>query len=286
VRKALSGHRTIYLAAALLVLAACVRTPPPAPPPVVAAAPKPAPPPPPPAPVPKPDPDLVTNERPILAAQRALSQLGYDVGELDGSDGPATRRAILAFQKDHKLPRDGRLTVALAAKLKALAAEAEAGKAAVIALHPGDMLIYNDGEVEFAAAERDVQWDQSDPRELVAIRPAMSDWPAAARAGLDWALTHALEVPATAPPVKWSSTGVARHFEIHTTAALTAREANLVGGSPQTCRRFEMRTDDPQLRYPGIACQDVNGGWYIPHSTIRLARPASELGRRPAAAKR
>jgi len=54
------------------------------------------------------DPALITNERGILAAQRALTELGYNSGEADGVIGPATRRAIQAFQKDHALAEDGR----------------------------------------------------------------------------------------------------------------------------------------------------------------------------------
>jgi len=268
--------------AALLLFNACAAKPKPAPAPVVAAAPEPPPPPPPPAPTP--DPGLVTDKAGVMAAQRALLQLGYKVGKPDGVQGPATERAIQAFQKDHGLAEEGRLTLSLAVRLKTALAAANA-KAAVIALRQGDMLIYSDGEVEFAAAGREVQWEQSDPRELVAIRPDMGDWPAAAKAGLDWALTHALDEPATKRPLKWSSTGVARHFEIRTFAALTPREAGLVGGSPQSCRRYELRTDDAQLRYPGIACQDSNGGWYIPHSTVRFARPASGLESHPSVRK-
>lgn len=276
------GRIGASFALGLLVLGGCAKKAEPVPEPVVAAAPEPPPPPPPPAP--KPDPDLVTEKNAVIAAQRTLLQLGYKAGKPDGAMGPATQRAIQAFQKDHGLAEEGRLTTSLVARLKTALAAATA-KAAVIALRQGDMLIYNDGEVEFAGAGREVQWEQSDPRELVAIRPDMGDWPAAAKAGLDWALTHALEVPATAKPVKWSSTGVAHHFEIRTFAALTPREAGLVGGSPQSCRRYELRTDDPQLRYPGIACQDTNGGWYIPHSTVRFARPASGLESRPALRK-
>jgi hypothetical protein len=263
----------------LLVLGGCAKKVEPVAEPVVAAAPEPPPPPPAP-PAPKPDPGLVTDKNAVLAAQRALTQLGYKPGKPDGVGGPATQRAIQAFQKDHGLAEEGRLTTSLVARLKT-AVTAATAKAAIITLRPGDMLIYNDGEVEFALPGRDVQWDQSDPRELVAIRPDMGNWPAAAKAGLDWALTHALEVPATSPPVKWSSTGVAQRFEIHTYPTLTPREVLLVGGSPESCRRYELRTDDPQQRYPGIACQDTNGAWYIPHSTIRLARPASGLERRP-----
>jgi len=265
-------------AASLLLISACARTPKPAPEPVAAAAPEPPPPPPPPAPVP--DPGLVTDKAAINAAQRTLVQLGYKPGKPDGVAGAGTERAVKAFQKDHGLAEDGRLTTSLAARLRTALAAANA-KTAVIALRQGDMLIYSDGEVEFAAAGREVQWEQSDPRELVAIRPDMGDWPAAAKAGLDWALTHALDEPAAKQPLKWSSTGVARHFEIRTFATLTPREAGLVGGSPQYCRRYELRTDDPQQRYPGIACQDTSGGWYIPHSTVRFARPASGLQSRP-----
>lgn len=268
--------------AIVLLAGACTAKPPPAPEPVVAAAPEPPPPPPPPAP--PPDPGLVTDKAVITQAQRVLLQLGYKPGKPDGVLGPATERAIQAFQKDHGLAEEGRLTLSLAARLKTALAAANA-KAAVIALRQGDMLIYNDGEVEFAAAGREVQWEQSDPRELVAIRPDMGDWPAAAKAGLDWALTHALDEPPARQPLKWSSTGVARHFEIRTFAALTPREAGLVGGSPQSCRRYELRTEDPQQRYPGIACQDTNGSWYIPHSTVRFARPASGLQTRPSIRK-
>lgn len=268
----------LAIIAGLLLVSACAAKPKPVPEPVVAAAPEPPPPPPPPAPMP--DPGLVTDKNAVIAAQRALLQLGYKLGKADGVTGVATERAIKAFQKDHGLAEEGRLTSSLAARLKTALAAANA-KAATIALRQGDMLIYNDGEVEFAAAGREVQWEQSDPRELMAIRPDMGDWPAAAKAGLDWALSHALEEPATAKPLKWSSTGVARQFEIRTFAALTPREAGLVGGSPQSCRRYELRTDNPQQRYPGIACQDTNGGWYIPHSTIRFARPASGLQTRP-----
>lgn len=269
----------LAILAVLLLVSACAAKPKPAPEPVVAAAPEPPPPPPPP-PAPPPDPGLVTDKSAVMAAQRALLQLGYKAGKADGVAGAGTERAIKAFQKDHGLAEEGRLTTSLAARLKTALAAANA-KAAIIALRQGDMLIYNDGEVEFAAAGREVQWEQSDPRELMAIRPDMGDWPAAAKAGLDWALSHALEEPATAKPLKWSSTGVARQFEIRTFAALTPREAGLVGGSPQSCRRYELRTDNPQQRYPGIACQDTNGGWYIPHSTIRFARPASGLQTRP-----
>ncbi|MGZ5926269.1 MAG: peptidoglycan-binding domain-containing protein [Rhizomicrobium sp.] len=263
-----------------LIAASCTQTPKPAPVPAPVVAPPPAPAPAPVVAAPKIDHELVFDERAIAAAQRALSQLGYDAGKADGVGGPATRRAILAFQKDHDLAQDGRLTFAVAEKIRA-ALQAESARTAAIEVRQGDMLVYSDGVVEVAAAERMVQWDQEDTHGLVAIRPAVTGWPAAARAGLDWAITHALDVPASAKPVKWSSTGVEQHFEIYTYPALTPREAALVGGDPGSCRRFEMRTAETQWRYPAIACRDVKGAWYIPHSTIRLARPATGLGTSP-----
>jgi Putative peptidoglycan binding domain len=272
-----SRMQSAGMIALALIAVSCTHAPAPAPAPPapVAEAPPPAPPPPP-VVVPKVDPHLVSDSRAIAAAQRALGQLGYDAGKADGAGGPATHRAVLAFQKDHEMATDGRLTFDVAEKIRA-ALQAETAKAASIVLRPGDMLVYSDGVVEIAAAERTVQWEQEDTHSLVAIRPAVTGWPTAARAGLDWAITHALDTPASAKPLKWSSTGVDQHFEIYTYPALTPREAGLVGGDPQSCRRFEMHTDETQRRYPAIACRDVKGVWYIPHSTIRLARPASGL---------
>jgi peptidoglycan hydrolase-like protein with peptidoglycan-binding domain len=260
-----------------LIAVSCTQTPKPAPVPPAPVAVAPPPEPPPVIAAPKLDPELVFDSHAIAAAQRALSQLGYDAGKADGVGGPATRRAILAFQKDHDLAGDGRLTFAVAEKIRAALAS-ENLKTAPIDVRPGDMLVYSDGVVEIVPSERSVQWDQEDIHSLVAIRPAVTGWPTAARAGLDWAITHALDTPASAKPLKWSSTGVDEHFQIYTYPALTPREAALVGGDPGSCRRFEMRTDDTQRRYPAIACRDVKDVWYIPHSTIRLARPASGLG--------
>ena len=227
-----------------------------------------------PAPVPlMPNQELVTDERGIAAAQRALMQLGYNIGKADGVGGPATRRAILAFQKDHALAEDGRLTLAFAKVLNTFLVRASKVNATTLAA--GDAVIFNDGSAEIASGERVVSWEQEGGRSLVAIRPSTAGWPPAARAGLDWATTHALDV-AGAPPVQWSSTGVDQHFEIYATAALSPRETALAG--TQSCRHFELRADGPQKHYPGIACRDSKGDWYLPHSRIQLARPATELG--------
>lgn len=263
-------------AAALLmtVLAACAK-PDAAPPPAPV-----APPPQPMAEVPAaPAPVAVTDAASIASVQRMLALLGYDAGKPDGAAGAATRRAVMAFQRDHALVQDGLITAALIDRLKTLQAGLQ--RSAMIALSAGDTLIYSDSSVEMVAAERVVQWEQVFGKNaLVAARPATSGWPPAARAGLDWAISHALDQSGSAP-TQWSSTGVEQRFEIRT-FPLTAREAALTG--EQMCRRFELR--GVQRRYPGIACRDRSGNWIIARSKVKLARPASELGRAPAKPQR
>jgi peptidoglycan hydrolase-like protein with peptidoglycan-binding domain len=219
-----------------------------------------------------PDPDLLTDERAVLAAQRALAQLGYNTGKADGVNGPATRRAVQAFQKDRGLAEDGRLTVALAKMLGSLAAQIP--NATPITVAAGDSIIYSDGSVDSAGHDRVVPWDQEGSRALVAVRPSTRGWPPAARAGLDWATTHALDDGAA---VQWSSTGVQQQFDIRVFTQLTSREAALAGGGA-SCRRFELRTEDSSRRYPGLACKDARGDWVLPHTRIHLARPATALG--------
>ncbi|HSS13074.1 MAG TPA: peptidoglycan-binding domain-containing protein, partial [Rhizomicrobium sp.] len=226
-----------------------------------------------------PEPDQVSDERAIAAVQRALGQLGDTVGAADGVMGPATRRAILAFQKDHGLAEDGRLTLALANLLSNLAAQLP--KTNTITVAAGDVLLFGDGSKEIAKAERVVAWDMEGAGGLVAIRPSTAGWPPAARAGLDWATSHALDV-AGGPPIAWSSTGVDQHFEIQATPVLSARETALAGAIAQSCRHFELR--GAQGHYPGIACRDANGEWYFLHSRIRLAHPARRLGSQTGAA--
>ncbi len=221
------------------------------------------------------DQELVADEHGIAAAQRALIQLSYNVGKADGVCGAATRRAILAFQKDHALVEDGRLTVGLANMLNTLLAQGPKINATTVAV--GDIVIFGDGSTEIVNNERVVPWEQEGGRALLAIRPSTAGWPQAARAGLDWATTHALDV-AGGPAIQWSSTGVDQHFEIVATAALSPRETALAGSAAQSCRHFELRADGPQKHYPGVACPYAEGGWYLPHSRIRLARPATGLG--------
>jgi peptidoglycan hydrolase-like protein with peptidoglycan-binding domain len=111
---------------------------------------------------------------------------------------------------------------------------------------------------------------------LVAVRPFTGDWPAAARTGLDWALTHALSDMPAGTPVQWSSTGVTPHFEIKAGVKLPGQEAGLAGkNAALSCRRFDMvQTGPGGVRYPGIACQGRNG-WYLPGTSIPFAAPAN-----------
>lgn len=43
----------------------------------------------------------------VIALQKALNALGYDVGTPDGTFGPATEAAVIAFQKANGLTPDG-----------------------------------------------------------------------------------------------------------------------------------------------------------------------------------
>lgn len=117
-------------------------------------------------------------------------------------------------------------------------------------------------------------------RVLVAIRPATANWPSAARTGLDWATTHALETPAADIAVPWSSTGVAQRFEIKAFGKISGRDAGLTGkAAAMNCRRFELTEEiRPPVRYPGVACQKDNGQWVLAGTGIALSSPAKVMG--------
>jgi hypothetical protein len=67
-------------------------------------------------PVPRPDP---ATARQITHAQTNLAALGYDPGPADGRFGSRTEAAIRKFQKDTRLPGDGRIDDRLLARLDA-----------------------------------------------------------------------------------------------------------------------------------------------------------------------
>jgi hypothetical protein len=118
-------------------------------------------------------------------------------------------------------------------------------------------------------------------RELIAVRPITAGWPLAARAGLDWALSHALDDAAAKSSVQWSSTGVAPHFDIKVSARIKGGE---VGKSfaAASCRRFELAQTGAKASYPGIACQNPAGDWVLPGGDVTIARPAGRAGHVPA----
>jgi len=53
--------------------------------------------------------------------QEALLDLGYDIGEIDGQIGPATRKAIRAFQQSQGLKATGKTSVELVDKMRTVA---------------------------------------------------------------------------------------------------------------------------------------------------------------------
>lgn len=55
----------------------------------------------------------------VLTTQRLLRGLGYYSGPLDGSYGPQTRSAIMAFERSKGMPATGNITPALQQQLRA-----------------------------------------------------------------------------------------------------------------------------------------------------------------------
>jgi len=95
--------------------------------------------------------------------------------------------------------------------------------------------------------------------ELVAIRPGGRGWPPAARAGLDWALQHALESMSSEEQIEWSSSAVETRVTIKPHAPFER-------GDGKTCRNFVQIWADKRVRhsYPGTACREGEGRWQIP----------------------
>jgi hypothetical protein len=123
------------------------------------------------------------------------------------------------------------------------------------------------------------QQTSSGHRDLIAVRPNTVNWPVAARSGLDWALSSALDTAGSAP-IEWSSTGVAPHFEIKAWGHLNGEDLGLnedLANAP--CRRFELTESGNKVSYPGIACQTVAGMWMLPSSRTVIARPAGSPAR-------
>ena len=58
----------------------------------------------------------------VAEVQTMLSKLGHDVGKIDGKYVSKTAKAIKAFQKEHQLKVDGKLSESLLERLKAAGA--------------------------------------------------------------------------------------------------------------------------------------------------------------------
>lgn len=102
--------------------------------------------------------------------------------------------------------------------------------------------------------------DKETALELVAVELGGQDWPAAARAGLDWAMQHALENEASGRAVEWESSALPGHIEIEALADID------YAGS-ENCRRFAAtRFDAEGMKrvYPGVACRSADGTWEVP----------------------
>jgi peptidoglycan hydrolase-like protein with peptidoglycan-binding domain len=109
------------LCVSLLFLSACAKTQPPSlsPAPAVPPASKVAPPAPPPVQAaPQPDPE-------VEWAQQTLQEQGYDPGPIDGLMGRKTRDALGQFQRDHDIPKSGKVDTATKAALEEYAPKTE-----------------------------------------------------------------------------------------------------------------------------------------------------------------
>ena len=107
--------------------------------------------------------------------------------------------------------------------------------------------------------------------ELLAIVPSTSEWPPAARAGLGWALEHALEMAAPGEETSWTSSAIATKVTI-------TPGPQAVSGAEKTCRTFAQTWSDAQGArvYPGLSCREADGQWLIPglDSGVEVAETA------------
>ncbi|MEM7222062.1 MAG: peptidoglycan-binding domain-containing protein [Pseudomonadota bacterium] len=95
--------------------------------------------------------------------------------------------------------------------------------------------------------------------ELVAIQPGSLSWPPAARAGLGWAIQHALDSAQPGEESHWRSSAVDAEVTIVPGETFALAEQ-------QHCRRYQQVWMEGDLRqlYPAVACADSAGHWVIP----------------------
>lgn len=95
--------------------------------------------------------------------------------------------------------------------------------------------------------------------ELLAIVPGTGEWPPVARAGLGWALEHALDTAEPGEPTTWKSSAVEIRVTIRPGLPTTF-------GKEETCRHFVQTWSQGgnQRVYPGLSCREASGHWLIP----------------------
>lgn len=72
----------------------------------------------------KPDPDAEARAR-VRRVQTGLAELAYSPGTINGELTRATRNAIIAFQRDRRLPETGEITDDLVAELEKMTGQSE-----------------------------------------------------------------------------------------------------------------------------------------------------------------
>lgn len=109
--------------------------------------------------------------------------------------------------------------------------------------------------------------------ELLAIVPSTVEWPPVARAGLGWALEHALETAAPGERTTWTSSAA----EIEVTI-VPGQPAAGGDGDAETCRNFVQIWSQPgnERVYPGLTCRQPTGRWQVPglDAGVALAKGA------------
>ena len=95
--------------------------------------------------------------------------------------------------------------------------------------------------------------------ELVAVQPGSLGWPPAARAGLGWAIQHALDTAEAGAESHWKSSAVDATVTI-------VPGATFAYGERRHCRSYQQvwTVGEEARRYPAIACADAAGRWVIP----------------------
>ena len=119
---------------------------------------------------------------------------------------------------------------------------------------------YYEPEIGHYVAFEEQRPGQAETRaELVAIQPASLRWPPAARAGLGWAIQHALDSAQAGEESYWRSSAVEAQVTIVPGETFALAEQ-------RHCRRYtQVWTSDGSSRlYPAVACADSAGHWVIP----------------------